>query len=136
MKTGLKLLCIAATAVVLTGCVGMRGTISLDSDPDSDNPASASPSTSQLDSFENNSTVQLEAARYRGDVEIRANKVVLTGRGTRATEIAGDVRITGNSSTLTQLTVAGDVYLSGNNNNVRGARVTGEVISEGNNNSW
>ncbi|MCF7915476.1 MAG: hypothetical protein K9L66_09945 [Spirochaetaceae bacterium] len=133
MKKGLRVLFIAAAAVVFIGCVGMRGTLSVGLGTSA---KSTQVSASQIGPFENNSTVQLEAARYRGDVEIRANKVVLKGQGTRATEIAGDVRITGNSCTITGLTISGNVYLSGNNNNIRGANVTGEVISEGNNNSW
>lgn len=133
MKTGRRILWIAAMVGVLLGCVGMSGTLSVRSSTSTD---SKQVSTSQIGPFENNSTVQIDAARYRGDVEIRANKVVLRGRGTGATEIVGDVRITGNSSTLTGLTISGNVYLSGNNNSISGANVTGEVISEGNNNSW
>lgn len=111
----------------------MRGTVSIS--PDSTGE-SGQASASHMGPFDNNSTVNLEATRYQGDVEIRANKVVLNGRGTGATEIAGDVRISGNSCTLTGLTVSGDVYLSGNNNDVSRARVAGEVVSDGNNNSW
>ncbi len=133
MKKGLRVLFLAAAAMVLMGCVGMGGTLSLGLGTGAE---SKQVSASQMGPFDNNSTVQLEAARYRGDVEIRANKVVLKGRGTRSTEIAGNVRITGNSCTITGLTISGNVYLSGNNNSVRGANVTGKVISEGNNNSW
>jgi formylmethanofuran dehydrogenase subunit C len=111
----------------------MRGTFSVGL---ASSGGSKQVSASQLGPFDNNSTVRLEAVRYRGNVEIRANKVVFKGRGTGATEIAGDVRISGNSCTLTGLTVSGDVYLSGNNNSLRGVNVKGNVISEGNNNSW
>jgi hypothetical protein len=133
MKYSFRVLFIAAAAAVLSGCVGLGGTLSLSSVPGA---GSQHASASQIGPFENNSTVQLEAARYRGNIEIRANKVVLKGRGTRATEIAGDVRISGNSCTLTALTVSGNVYLFGNNTNLRGVKVTGKVISEGKNNSW
>ena len=133
MKKGLRVLFIAAAAIALIGCVGMRGSLSVGLGTSAQGKQV---SAAQMGPFDNNSTVQLEAARYRGDVEIRANKVVLKGQGTRATEIAGDVGISGNSCTITGLTVSGDVYLSGNNNSVRGANITGKVISQGNNNSW
>lgn len=133
MKKGIIVLFITAAAMTFSGCVGMRGSLSVSLGAQAE---SSQVSASQIGPFDNNSTVRLEAARYRGDVEIRANKVVLKGRGNRATEIAGNVRISGNSCTLTGLTVTGNVYLSGNNNNVQGANVTGEVISQGNNNSW
>ncbi len=133
MKKGLRFLITAAALAALSGCAGMSGTLSVGLGTSG---GSGQISASQIGPFNNNSTVHLEAARYRGNVEIRANKVVLKGHGTGATEIAGNVRISGNSCTLTGLTVSGDVYISGNNNNIRGANVRGNVISEGNNNSW
>lgn len=133
MKKSLRVVCIVAVVLVVSGCVGLRGTVMLGSGR---GPGDQHAAASQLGPFKNNSSVQLEAARYQGNIEIRANKVVIKGRGSRATEIAGDVRISGNSCTLTALTVSGNVYLSGNNNDLSGANVRGRVISEGNNNSW
>jgi hypothetical protein len=93
-------------------------------------------SSSRIGPFANNSSVRLEAAQYIGDVEIRANKVVLSGAGPRATEIAGDLAVHGNVCTIRSLSVTGNVYLYGNNNTLRNVRIGGKVISRGNNNSW
>lgn len=111
----------------------MRGSLTLGVDA---NSGSRQVSASEIGPFDNNSTVELEAGRYRGDVVISANKVVLKGQGIGVSEISGDVSITGNSCTLSGLSISGNVYLSGNNNSLRNTRVSGQVISEGNNNSW
>jgi hypothetical protein len=115
MKKGLRVLFIATVAMVLFGCVGMRGTLTVGLGSDT---GSIEVSTSHIGPFSNNSRFQLEGAIYQSDIEIQSNKVVLTGRGAQYTEIAGDV------------------YLMGNNNDLRKARITGTVNSEGNNNKW
>jgi hypothetical protein len=126
-------LMLAITAVsLLSGCAGFGGSFSIGVGGPAGKPASPA----QIGSFENNSRVQLEAARYRGNVDIEANKVVLAGRGTGSTVIDGNVRISGNSCTLRGLTVSGNVYLYGNNNNITRADIRGKVFSEGNNNRW
>ena len=129
-------LIIAVTAVsVLSGCMGLGGSLTLGVRGPVGQVGRPAPST-EIGPFDNNSRVQLEAARYRGNVDIRANKVVLTGRGAGSTEIDGDIRIFGNSCSIRGLTVSGDVYLYGNNNNISRADIRGNVISKGNKNRW
>jgi hypothetical protein len=86
--------------------------------------------------FRNNSTVRLEPGVYRGNVEIRANKVVLLGSGVRRTVIEGTVAVYGNGCVIRDLTVAGNLILAGNKNNAAGTLVRGRVVSRGNNNRW
>jgi hypothetical protein len=66
--------------------------------------------------FRNNSMVRLEPGVYRGNVEIRANKVVLQGSGVRRTTIDGTMTVYGNSCAIRDLTVSGNLVLAGNNN--------------------
>ncbi len=86
--------------------------------------------------FRNNSVVRLEPGVYQGNVEIRANKVILRGSGVRRTTIDGTVTVYGNSCAIRDLTIAGDLLLAGNNNNASAAVVRGRVVSRGKNNSW
>ena len=88
-----------------------------------------------IPAFGNNETVNLDAGRYDARV-IDRNKVVLVGQGTGATTVVGNLRITGNSAEVRNLTIQGDAILEGNNITLTGVRVTGVVRSTGNNNSW
>lgn len=91
-------------------------------------------SVERIGGFRNNSTVQLEAGSYRGNLVIDANSVTLNGARTERTFITGNVTITGNNAVLKNLRVNGNVRMEGNNNDISAARVDGRIISVGQNN--
>ena len=133
MKNSIIAAALILVLIFITGCAGVSTSLAVGVRI---SPEERQVSTSEIGPFENNSTVRLDAGRYRGDLSIEANKVRLEGAGSRSTSINGDVYINGNTCKIRALTVTGDVYLNGNNNSLRSVKVNGEVISSGNNNSW
>ncbi len=82
----------------------------------------------------NNSTVRLHEGKYKGDVEIKANKVTVIGQGIARTTIQGDVQITGNNCVMMSLTINGNVTITGNNVDLQAITITGKVANRGKNN--
>lgn len=101
-------------------------------------PRRAGPSVKveTLKPIRNNAVVHLREGVYRGDLDIRSNKVTLVGRGKRMTIIQGTVTVYGNNCSIQSLTITGDLILRGNNNDAVDATVRGRIVSFGNNNLW
>jgi formylmethanofuran dehydrogenase subunit C len=109
--------------------------------PASDDKPSASPKQkptkdNTFPGVGNNETVRLAAGTWRGDIRISSNRATVRGAGQGRTVIAGDVIITGNTVTMTGLTIRGSVTISGNNANLTGADIAGRVSDRGNKNAW
>ena len=123
-------LVIAVAALLSAGCVTVDGlTAGFSEEGRATNDVRSFPSIS------NNAHIELESKTYESPL-INSNNVTIKGRGMVGTVLAGDVRITGNGVTLTELTIDGDAILEGNNITLTKVRVTGITTSSGNNNTW
>ena len=122
-------------ALLLNSCTTFSFSFDGSGDSGSENRSADSGRVMAIPAFGNNETVNLDAGRYEARV-IDRNKVVLVGRGTGATTVVGDLRITGNGAEDRNLTIQRDAVLEGNSIVLTGLRVTGRIRSTGNNNSW
>lgn len=131
-NTSVKVITLLAFVISLlsVGCFTIDGLVA----GVSDSPVSEE-KVRDFPALSSNSRVDLEAATYRAPL-ISRNQVNIFGRGTVATVLYGDVRITGNKVSLVDLTIDGDAILEGNNINLSSVRVTGTITSSGSNNSW
>jgi hypothetical protein len=130
-----SLLVVIGLLLFLNGCESLSSlSIGFGRSSGSGKPAKAQGATARvlgpIRGFKNNSVVTLAAATYRGDFLINANNVTLAGRGSGATVIDGDIRISGNGCTVKNLRVRGNVYLLGEKGDVSGAVIEGRVISD------
>ncbi len=108
----------------------------------SKNPESSTPTRSTenreimtISELANNTEKQLEAGTYAG-LTINFNGVVLTGRGSGKTIIAGDVIINKNNCVIQNLTIRGNIVINGNNADLTKAQIQGNIDSKGKNNKW